>query len=517
MATVDAAACKCYPSDTCWPSSADFNTLNETVGGRLIETLPIGSPCHDPNYNAKDCIDLQQQWRSELLHLSSSSSVMQPFFANNSCDPFQPRQIPCQLGNYVRYAVNASSVEDVQAAVNFAREKNIRFVIRNTGHDYLGRSTGAGSLSVWTHYLKGIEVVDFSSVGYSGKAMKFGAGIQGFEAMEVGKAHGLIVVGGECPTVGLAGGYTQGGGHSALSTSFGLAADNALSWEIVLSNGSFVTASRKENEDLFWALSGGGASTYGVVTSLTVKAHADSKVGGAFLIFLADKNDPETFYNAIRVFHDMLPRFVDAGTMVVYTFTKSYFIMSPVTAYNKSKAQVQGIVGPFIREVKALGLLHYNFFTESDSYYDHYNTFFGPLPYGLIKIGGSQYAGRLIPRSVITDITLTNTSREIVEQNVVWVGVATNVGPHGSNTTSSVNPAWRDALVHAVVTVPFNFTAAWQHNVALQDKLTNNIMPLLEAITPGSGSYVNEGDFRQPYFQEVFWGSNYEKLLGIKK
>lgn len=60
---------------------------------------------------------------------------MQTFFANQSCDPFTPAAWPCQLGNYVRYAVNVSSGEHVVAAVNFAREHHVRFVIRNTGHE----------------------------------------------------------------------------------------------------------------------------------------------------------------------------------------------------------------------------------------------------------------------------------------------------------------------------------------------------------------------------------------------
>lgn len=71
----------------------------------------------------------------------SSSSVMAPFFANQSCDPFQPRERPCELGNYVRYAVNASGPADVQKAIAFAASKNIRFVIRNTGHGKLFRAT----------------------------------------------------------------------------------------------------------------------------------------------------------------------------------------------------------------------------------------------------------------------------------------------------------------------------------------------------------------------------------------
>ena len=54
--------------------------------------------------------------------------------------------------------------------------------------------------------------------------------------------------------VGVPGGYTQGGGHSALSTSFGLAADQTLEWEVVTAGGKLVTASRTQNADLYWAL-----------------------------------------------------------------------------------------------------------------------------------------------------------------------------------------------------------------------------------------------------------------------
>lgn len=64
---------------------------------------------------------------------------MQSFFANQSCDPYTPQSTPCQLGNYVNYAVNVSTACDVQAAVNFSRTNNIRLVVRNTGHEYVKR------------------------------------------------------------------------------------------------------------------------------------------------------------------------------------------------------------------------------------------------------------------------------------------------------------------------------------------------------------------------------------------
>ena len=63
----------------------------------------------------------------------------------------------CTLGGFPSYAVKISNVAQVQLAVNFARNANLRLVIKNTGHDFLGKSMGAGALSIWTHNLKTIR------------------------------------------------------------------------------------------------------------------------------------------------------------------------------------------------------------------------------------------------------------------------------------------------------------------------------------------------------------------------
>lgn len=63
----------------------------------------------------------------------------------------------CTLGGFPSYVIDAANVADVQIAVNFARRTNIRFVIKNTGHDFNGQSSGAGALSTWTHQFKDIN------------------------------------------------------------------------------------------------------------------------------------------------------------------------------------------------------------------------------------------------------------------------------------------------------------------------------------------------------------------------
>lgn len=59
--------CKCFPGDSCWPSTDGWSTLNDTIGGRLVATVPLGSPCHDPSYDAEACERLQAQWQAEAI------------------------------------------------------------------------------------------------------------------------------------------------------------------------------------------------------------------------------------------------------------------------------------------------------------------------------------------------------------------------------------------------------------------------------------------------------------------
>lgn len=229
--------CRCFPTDTCWPSPSTWSKFNQTLGGKLIPTIPLASPCHDTfpgvPYNAEKCALIRSNWPRPILHDSTTHSPMAPLFANQSCDPFTAREEPCEIGTYIRYAVRASGIQDYRATLAFATKHNIRLVIRNTGHDYMGKSTGAGALALWTHHIKDIDILNYESTFYSGKAMKIGAGVQAGEAQAAANAHRLVVVEGDCPTVGIAGGYIQGGGTSPLASKFGLAADQVLEWEVV--------------------------------------------------------------------------------------------------------------------------------------------------------------------------------------------------------------------------------------------------------------------------------------------
>jgi FAD/FMN-containing dehydrogenase len=513
LANSSRTCCKCFPGDACWPSRLEWDRFNTTVGGRLIQTVPLGLPCHDPHYDAALCETLQTEWHFSPVHIESSSSVQDPIFANASCDPFTPRSMPCLLGNYVRYAVNVTGPEDIVATIRFADANNIRLVIRNTAHDYMGRSTGAGALAIWTHYLKGVEVIDWSDAQYTGKAAKIAAGVQGFEISEA--TSDVIVVTGECPTVGVAGGYTQSGGHSPLSTAFGLSADNTLEFEVVMADGQLVTASPSSPKyaDLFWALSGSGAGNYGVVVSVTLKAHPEAVTSGtAFTI-----DQPGLDYQAVvDAWHAALPDLLDSGTMVTYYASTNIIGILSITGYDRTQANIEEALAPFITSMAALGYSLQPNYTQFDTYHEHYAHYYGPLPTGSLDAAGEWLmGGRLISRQALAHIGPTlNTTLHL---GVALIGQAMNVSRFAHPATRAVLPQWRDAVVMSSYVIPYSFDVPFSDMLADQDYITNTVLPVIESATPGAGAYINEADFQQENWQEVFYGSNYPKLLAIKK
>jgi len=514
----DSAHCHCFPGDACWPDDNIWSSFNSTIGGTLIATVPIASPCHyDPftTYNAGVCQNLQTAWTSPATHYDSPSSIAAPYFTNNSCNPFLPPSAPCVIGSYVSYSVNATDASIIKKTILFATYFNIRLVIRNTGLDYNGKSSGAGAIAIWTHALRQIDFLDYNSSNYTGKAVKVAAGVQGMDLFEAVSAQGLAVVGPEVPSVGYTGGYIQGGGHSALSSKYGLAVDQVLEWEVVDGRGRLLRASPTQNADLYWALAGGGGGTYGVVVSVTSKAYPDIPVIGANISFTNTGVTQDQFFEAIETYHESLPAIVDAGAVSVEFFTNSFFAVSPLTAPGLTSAQVEALLTPLTDKLKQLGIQYAQTITQFPGYLSEFQTMLAPVP---VAVG--QYGGRFIPRSVVeqNNTALTAAYRSIVEQGaeVACIGLNVNHSSDGSRPWNSANPYWRRTLIETAIQTTYNYTAPLSDAVAQQDLMTDVFIPSLTALTPDGGAYMNEGDFRQPGFQDVFYGSNYAELVQIK-
>jgi hypothetical protein len=191
------------PGDASWPSQETWTLFNSTLGGALIESVPLAAPCYSnwpQQHDVAACAYVREHWNDPHMHVEDPTSAMFPLYQGRTCMPTEnPTASNCTLGGYAAYSVAATEVAHVQLALNFARNANLRLVVRNTGHDFGDKSVGAGALSVWTHKLKGIEFVeDYNCGGRSGPAFKLGSGVVTEEMYAAAEENGVTVVGGEC-------------------------------------------------------------------------------------------------------------------------------------------------------------------------------------------------------------------------------------------------------------------------------------------------------------------------------
>jgi len=255
------------PGEPGWPGPAQWAALGESVGGRLVPVQSAFAVC-EPNAGTAACANLFQ-------------NLADPFYIDQSVNLTQTLGwLDAFISEPSAYAVLAASSSDVAAAVNFAREHNVRLVVKGGGHSYLGTSNAADSLLIWTRpNMQAIELNDsFVPQGGAGRvapepAVSVGAGAIWVDAYNaVTTVAGRYVQGGGCTTVGV-GGLTQGGGFGSFSKGFGTAAANLLEAEVVTADGAVRVVNAFQDPDLFWALKGGGGGTFGVVTRFTLRTH----------------------------------------------------------------------------------------------------------------------------------------------------------------------------------------------------------------------------------------------------
>ena len=195
-------ACKVFPGDSSWPSQTVWNKFNSTLGGALIKTVPLAAPCYNnwPQHNVAACQNVRDRWTDPHFHVEDPTSAQFPLFQGRTCMPTDdPNSSNCTLGGFASYSVAVTKVSQIQLALNFARNANLRLVVRNTGHDFGDKSIGAGALSIWTHKLKDIQfLANYKCRGYKGPAFKLGSGVVTEEVYSAAEKNGVTVVGGEC-------------------------------------------------------------------------------------------------------------------------------------------------------------------------------------------------------------------------------------------------------------------------------------------------------------------------------
>jgi FAD/FMN-containing dehydrogenase len=270
--------------DAEWPDTQGWDRLRRSVEGNLIAIEPATETCRIAPGGAA-CQELFRELKNPYF-IADSPSLTQ------TCG---------WVGGWTSqpsvYAVRAKNAAHVAAAVNFARQKNLRLVIKGGGHSYLGTSNAPDSLLIWTRSLDDIVMHDaFVPQGAAGKADPVSAVTVGAGAVwmhvygAVTSDAGRYVQGGGCGTVGVAG-LVQGGGFGTYSKRFGSASASLLEAEVVTADGAIRTVNAWQDSDLYWALKGGGGGSFGVVTRLTLRTWDLPASFGSVSIAIEAKSD----------------------------------------------------------------------------------------------------------------------------------------------------------------------------------------------------------------------------------
>jgi len=276
------------PSDAAWPSKKSWDRLRDAVDGNLA---PLESP-----------FAAGASWQDLLPELRNPYYLGEhPALTENL------GWVGAWTSKPSAYAVAAKSAGHIAAAVDFAREHNLRLVVKGGGHSYQGTSNAPDSLLVWTRHLNDIAMHSaFVPQGCDGAvqsqpAVTLGSGNIWMHAYEaVTTQAGRYVQGGGCTTVGVAG-LIQSGGFGSFSKRYGLAAAGLLEAEVVTADGKVRIANARTNPDLFWALKGGGGGTFGAMSKLTLRVRElPESFGGA--IFSVKAASDEAYRSLLRRF-----------------------------------------------------------------------------------------------------------------------------------------------------------------------------------------------------------------------
>jgi len=176
-----------------------------------------------------------------------------------------------------RWIVRPHSIADVMQAVRFARESGLPICARAGGHSVSGKSVADGALMVDLSLMKSIQVDPRRQTVVAQAGVKWGE----FDAET--EKYSLATTGGVISSTGIAG-LTLGGGIGWLMGKHGLTCDNLISADLVDAEGRHMSASASENQDLFWAIRGGGGN-FGIVTAFEYQLHSLKSVHGGVLLY----------------------------------------------------------------------------------------------------------------------------------------------------------------------------------------------------------------------------------------
>ncbi|KIM28702.1 hypothetical protein M408DRAFT_131454 [Serendipita vermifera MAFF 305830] len=514
-----------YPN-SCWPSASAWSSLNRTLQGGLVRSRPPAAPCHDDFLNVTACDEVKQNWLHEFWRSEQPGAYQDLAWENGDsyCNINNPQNQTCSQGLVPIYMAQVKSTADVQAAVVFARDHGLSTRVKGAAHDYLGRSSGNGTFGIQTTKLSGIEFDDSFKPTGAGRntlaqtAVHVAAGEHWYYVNKAASEHGVVVVSGASYSVGAAGGWILGGGHSSLSPQYGLGVDNVLQFEIVTPDGKLRTVNQFQNKDLFWALRGGGHG-FGVVTTVTYKTHpAITAISAIFINATFTNPSYHGFLMTALTLQPTMAAHNFSGYMYPYptNFLGLLFVHNSADLAG-ANATLQPLYDFAASETSQgrpaqVQMLSYVLTDYTQIFPEDPSTISEP------GIGVSSILGsRLAPVTAFEGEraeTMANFIENTPGTTILHLVSGGQVSTVAEDATA-VHPSWRRATHHIVISAGWDTTTPLAFRDVIRQQLTNKTQELA-ALVPGFGSYNNEADYNEPNWKEAFWGSNYPRLKSIK-
>jgi len=538
------------PSDADWPSKTAWKRLNDQVDGNLIAVeFPIEACVKDAD--GADCKGLianikNPYYIGEQPGLTQTLGWVDAWFTKPSM-----------------YAVAAKDANHVAAAINFARENDLRLVVKGGGHSYQGTSNAPDSLLIWTRHMHDITMHDaFVPTGCEGKpavqrAITCGSGAIWMQAYDaVTTKAGAYVQGGGCTTVGVAG-LVQSGGFGSFSKHYGTCAAGLLEAEVVTADGKVRIANACTNRDLFWALKGGGGGTFGVVTKVTLRVHDLPEYAGA-AIFRVKASSDDAFRRLLRYFvgfyrHNL---FNDHWGEQAHIGSNNVLGLVMVS-HGLSTEEARKLWQPFLDWIARspgaytvepgmdIGSMPARHWWDVEWRNEQHQQVFdsdarpGANPSNVWWRGdGGQVAWTIYGyESLWLPASLLEVASQERLANALFAGsryqlieLHFNKGLGGgareaveATRDTATNPAVLNAFALAIVAdAGGGYPGVHGHepDVEAAQKSREQVhrcMNELRAVAAGGGAYVSESNFFEEDWQHSYWGSNYVRLASVKK
>ncbi|KAL1648324.1 hypothetical protein SLS61_007016 [Didymella pomorum] len=354
-----------------------------------------------------------------------------------------------------------------------------------------------------------------------------GAGVVASNAYRYFSKYGMDITGGYEESVGIAGGFAQGGGVGDFTAQYGLMADNAVEFEVVTADGQVRVINECNDPDLFWAMRGGGGGTFAVLTKYRVQLHPSLPIHTYRLVVNISDSDALRELLTLHAENQLTwSKALVTGETDYYPNMASFGVGHPYADDGRKLKETTAAFYKAVSNMTGIPVIQNNYTT-----FDNYTAY---LSFSIADARVTEPAGissllssRLMPRRLFTspssiaslvDAVLhgIEASRNLIPRSGTQVVFETPLSTPDTDRKTSVHPAWRDALWHVIN------VGEWEEplTTATLKLVSSGFLEMLEpakALTIGGGAYLNEASYKEPEWQQTFFGDNYPRLLEIKK